>query len=136
MIINKLKTNSMKIGVPLLGNDEVGRKTLAPGFHACTHLGIFNIQTSELQVIDVNVDTESIGQNSLLNIFIRENIKSVISPSLKIVAFIILKESSFSVYKAEGFDLEENIKLLRNNTLSKYTMWQFGSDSISAATNS
>jgi len=122
----------MKIGVPLLGNDDKGRKTMASGFHACTHLGIYNLDTDELNVIEICADTESIGQNSLLNIFTRENISAVISPSLKIVAFIILKESSFSVYKAEGFDLEENIKLLKSNELSRYTMWQFGSDSISA----
>jgi len=125
----------MRIGVPLLGNDEVGRNTLAPGFHLCKYLGIYSLDSDKLEILEVAKNADGIGQNSILNLLTKENITAVISPSLKIVAFILFKDSSFAVFKAEGSDLESNIELLRNNKLSKYTMWQFGSDSMSTSSN-
>ena len=114
----KYKKEDMKIGIPLEETEEGKHTMLAPNFHSCSYVGIYDMKCDRLEVVETHAQ-----KNAFFELIKSQNIKAVITPSFKVMSLNLFCENAIALYHSEGLELQHNIEGLKNNTLSKYTIW-------------
>ena len=108
----------MKIGIPLSDNIIVVAERLAPSFHHTQLLGIFDLENSSLETINLEEENYSGGFTELLN---ERKISAVISPTYSPIVLKLFKVMNIETLKAEGTDFMMNIESYKDDSLSIYT---------------
>jgi len=114
---------TMKIGIPIAGDETSLDNVLAPGFHACKYFGIYDLQNDTVEVL--SIDSAKTGFIKLLH---DKDIKAVISPSFQILSIRLFRENFIDIYKAESLDVSENIDCLKHNLLNKFSFWDMNDE--------
>lgn len=108
----------MKIGIPIAELIEGTYSKLAPSFNSCSCVGIYDLKSDRLEIIDTDVN-----KNTVFELLRSKDIKAVVSPSFKAMTSSIFADTQIAIYHAEGMELQNNIEKLKNNTLSKFSVW-------------
>lgn len=108
----------MKVIIPVLDN-EAAKNELAPDFSATDHVCIYDCENESLTWVSTTAISRNGGNLSLE--LKRKGIHSVISSQMPLMVLGLFVESGLKVYKAQGTDLFENIKLFQKNFLQSFT---------------
>lgn len=100
----------MKIAIPLNST-----KTIGNDFMHASELGIYDTAENKLECISIKKEEANI--NLLYVMKQIPELECIITPSISFLALRIFKENNFTVYKADGIDVEKNIEKFLNNTL-------------------
>jgi predicted Fe-Mo cluster-binding NifX family protein len=110
----------MKVILPVI-DDQGARNMLANSFHNARFVCIYDSQTHDSEWCSINDISEKPG-NLTLGLK-KRGIYTVISPQMPLMALGLFIESGLKVFRSESKNVEENIRLLNNNQLRSYEVF-------------
>lgn len=107
----------MKIILPVI-DDQGARNMLAQGFHNARYVCIYDCEIHDCEWLSINDISEKPG-NLTLGLK-KRGIYTVISPRMPLMALGLFVESGLTVYRADGNNVETNIKEYLGNNLKTF----------------
>ena len=108
----------MKVIIPVIDNQS-GRNNIASGFHNAEYVCIYDCANTTCEWVrtkDISNHSGILGQE-----LINQNITTVISHSMPLMALGVFTDCGLKVLKSSGTNLQYNIKLFQNNQLEAIT---------------
>lgn len=108
----------MKVIIPVIDNQS-GRNNIASGFHNAEYVCIYDCANTTCEWVrtkDISNQSGILGQELL-----SQNITTVISHSMPLMALGVFTGCGLKVLKSSGTNLQYNIKLFQNNQLEAIT---------------
>ncbi len=108
----------MKVIIPVIDNQN-GRNNIASGFHNAEYVCIYDCANTTCEWVrtkDISNQTGIFGQE-----LISQNITTVISQSMPLMALGVFTDCGLKVLKSSGTDLHYNLELFQNNQLEAIT---------------
>ena len=108
----------MKVIIPVIDNQS-GRNNIASGFHNAEYVCIYDCANTTCEWVrtkDISNHSGIFGQE-----LISQNITTVISHSMPLMALGVFTDCGLKVLKSSGTNLQYNIELFQNNQLEAIT---------------
>ncbi len=116
---NNYKKSYMKIIIPIVDLD-LQKFVIAESFTATEYVCIYDISSKGYNWCKANEIIKTEGNVTLA--LKKNNIFSVITNHLQMLAFNLFLESGLKVYKTSGTDLRKNIELFEEGQLPSFTI--------------
>jgi predicted Fe-Mo cluster-binding NifX family protein len=111
----------MQVIIPI--DDSSGSKsTLSKGFHTTEMLCLYNTDTDQCEWFDAEAFRRYSGD--ITSGLKQMGISAVITNEISFMALGVFSYGGLTVYQSKGFDLFENIELLKANQLELFTIHQ------------
>jgi predicted Fe-Mo cluster-binding NifX family protein len=108
----------MKVIIPVIDNQS-GRNDIASGFHNAEYVCIYDCANTTCEWVrtkDISNNSGIFGQE-----LINQNITTVISHSMPLMALGVFTDYGLKVLKSSGTNLQYNIELFQKNQLEAIT---------------
>jgi predicted Fe-Mo cluster-binding NifX family protein len=108
----------MKVIIPVIDNQS-GRNNIASGFHNAEYVCIYDCTNTTCEWVrtkDISNHSGIFGQELL-----SQNITTVISQSMPLMALGVFTDCGLKVLKSSGTNLQYNIELFQKNQLEAIT---------------
>lgn len=106
----------MKIGYPAFGLYKDERSMLSNDFIESGLIGVFDTDLNTISVYE----KEDLDMR-LMEWLIEEEIYTIITPDIQVMALNVFRELNIAVYKAAGTMLSLNVELLENSCLALHS---------------
>lgn len=108
----------MKVMLPVK-NDETWKTRIAEGFHNLSCLCIYDCDSASTEWVLTKEFSETPG--GLNAVLTEKGIYSIITVNITPMVLAMFSRNEISVYKAQGADVEQNIRLFRLGQLKSFT---------------
>ena len=108
----------MKIGFPIV---EEQTSVVADGFHGSDRLGVINLLTKEISEYSIAELEKKTGDDNLCMILAGLEISTVVCKKMQPMALKFFSDNRILVYQAANDDINDNIELLKEGKLQRFT---------------
>jgi predicted Fe-Mo cluster-binding NifX family protein len=108
----------MKLAIPII-DTEINRDVLSAGLNANGSICLYDVEDHSAACMRTSELAENMGD--LLPELASRQISAIITLQVHPMALKILINKGFTVYKAKGNQLKENIQLFQNKMLEQYS---------------
>lgn len=109
----------MKVMLPV-ENNKTGKTKISEGFHNLDYLCISDSDLATTEWVSAREIAETPG--GLNSGLIKKGIYSIITFNITPMVLAMFKRNGITVFKAQGFDVDKNIRLFRLRQLDAFTI--------------